>query len=58
MTARPFRVTLVHPCVGRYAGMGNYVRTWSPRYDPADITLPPGVQDLLDRYSEIAAQSS
>jgi hypothetical protein len=33
----------------------NYLRTWSPRYDPAKIELPTGVQDLLDRYSAMAA---
>ncbi len=25
---RPFRVTIVHPCVGRHSGMKNYIRTW------------------------------
>lgn len=25
---RPFRVTVVHPCVGRYPGMKRYIRTW------------------------------
>jgi predicted metal-dependent hydrolase len=33
----------------------NYLRTWSPFYDPAKIELPAGVQDLLDHYSERAA---
>jgi hypothetical protein len=37
------------------AALRNYLRTWSPRYDPAKIELPTGVQDLLDRYSAIAA---
>ena len=31
-----------------------YLRTWSPRYDPAKIELPDGVQALLDRYSAMA----
>ncbi len=25
---RPFRVTLIYPCVGRHAGMRRYIRTW------------------------------
>lgn len=25
---RPFRVTIIHPCVGRYPGMKGYIRTW------------------------------
>lgn len=33
----------------------NYLRTWSPFYDPAKIPLPDGVQALLDRYSQMAA---
>ena len=26
--SRPFRVTIVHPCVGRHVGMKKYIRTW------------------------------
>ncbi|MEZ6034212.1 MAG: radical SAM protein [Planctomycetaceae bacterium] len=26
--SRPYRVTIVHPCVGRYPGMQRYIRTW------------------------------
>ncbi len=40
--------------VGRTA-LRNYRRTWSPFYDPAKIELPAGVQELLDRYSAMAA---
>jgi predicted metal-dependent hydrolase len=36
----------------------NYLRTWSPRYDPARIALPASVEALLDRYTAIAASSS
>jgi predicted metal-dependent hydrolase len=32
----------------------NYLRTWSPRYDPAKIEVPPGVDALLARYSAMA----
>ncbi len=28
MSRRPFRLTLVHPCAGRRAGMKRYLRTW------------------------------
>ena len=27
-SSRRFRVTIVHPCVGRYRGMKRYIRTW------------------------------
>jgi hypothetical protein len=32
----------------------NYLRTWSPWYDPARIEVPPGVDALLARYSALA----
>jgi len=32
-----------------------FLRTWSPRYDPAKIELPAGVQELLDPYSAMAS---
>lgn len=35
--SRRFRVTLVHPCVGRHPGMKRYIRTW--RMEP----LPPAL---------------
>jgi len=25
---KPFHVTIIHPCVGRYVGMKRYIRTW------------------------------
>jgi predicted metal-dependent hydrolase len=37
------------------ASARNYLRTWSPWYDPGKIEIPEGVQALLDRYTEIAA---
>jgi hypothetical protein len=33
----------------------NYLRTWSPRYDPAKIEIPPGVDALLARYTAMAS---
>ena len=32
---KPFRLTIVHPCVGRYAGMKKYIRTWQMEPLPA-----------------------
>jgi hypothetical protein len=31
-----------------------YLRTWSPRYHPARLVIPPGVDGLLARYSAMA----
>jgi predicted metal-dependent hydrolase len=36
------------------AALKRYLRTWSPRYDPATIEIPAGVQDLLTRFSHEA----
>jgi radical SAM superfamily enzyme YgiQ (UPF0313 family) len=38
---RPFRLTLVHPCVGRFRGMKRYIRTW--RMEP----IPPALLAAL-----------
>jgi predicted metal-dependent hydrolase len=32
----------------------NYLRTWSPWYDPSKIEIPPAVDGLLARYSAMA----
>lgn len=36
------------------SALRNYLRTWSPRYDPAKIEVPAGVDQLLARYSALA----
>jgi radical SAM superfamily enzyme YgiQ (UPF0313 family) len=33
--SRRFRLTIVHPCVGRFAGMKRYIRTWMMQPLPA-----------------------
>ncbi len=45
--SRPFRVTIVHPCVGRHVGMKSYIRTW--QMEPLSAAtvaalLPPDVE--------------
>jgi predicted metal-dependent hydrolase len=40
------------------AALRRYLRTWSPRYDPAKIDVPEGVDRLLERYSAVAKQAS
>lgn len=32
---KPFRLTIVHPCVGRFRGMKKYIRTWKMEPIPA-----------------------
>ncbi len=45
--SRPFRLTIVHPCVGRFVGMKRYIRTWRMEPIPAAIIAaltPPDVE--------------
>lgn len=45
--ARPFHVTIVHPCVGRRAGDRSYMKTWKMEPLPAALIsalLPPEVE--------------
>lgn len=46
------------PMIGRSqmqrGALRRYLRTWSPRYDPAKIAIPDGVEQLLARYSSLA----
>jgi radical SAM superfamily enzyme YgiQ (UPF0313 family) len=44
---QPFRLTIVHPCVGRSRGMKRYIRTWLMECLPAATIaalVPPGVE--------------
>jgi len=36
----------------------NYLRTWSPFYDPAKIPMPPGVAELLTHFSQVAGRAA
>lgn len=36
------------------SALRRYLHTWSPRYDPARLEVPAGVQALLDRYAHLA----
>lgn len=45
--SRPFRLTIVHPCVGRHPGMKRYIRTWRMAPLPAAAVAamtPAGVE--------------
>lgn len=47
---RPFRVTLVHPCVGRRRGMKGYVRTWQMAPLPAAMVAALVPKDVEKRF--------
>jgi predicted metal-dependent hydrolase len=40
------------------AALRRYRHTWNPRYDPAKIEIPPGVEALLARYSAMAEEAA
>lgn len=45
--SRPFRLTIVHPCIGRHVGMKKYIRTWMMEPIPVGMLLaltPPDVE--------------
>ncbi len=57
--SHPFHLTLIHPCVGRRAGMKGYIRTWQMEPVPAAMVAaltPPDVEKRFfdDRLEPIA----
>jgi radical SAM superfamily enzyme YgiQ (UPF0313 family) len=47
---RPFRLTIVHPCVGRFEGMKHYIRTWRMEPIPAAIVAALTPADVEKRF--------
>jgi radical SAM superfamily enzyme YgiQ (UPF0313 family) len=47
---RPFRVTIVHPCVGRRIGMKRYIRTWKMEPIPAALVAALVPADVERRF--------
>jgi radical SAM superfamily enzyme YgiQ (UPF0313 family) len=47
---RPFRVTIVHPCVGRRKGMKRYIRTWQMEPLPAAMVAALLPSDVERRF--------
>ncbi len=47
---RPFRITIVHPCVGRFVGMKRYIRTWKMEPIPAAIIAAMIPSDVEKRF--------
>ena len=48
--SQPFRLTIVHPCVGRYAGMKKYIRTWQMEPLPAAMIAALAPADVEKRF--------
>lgn len=45
--SKPFRLTIIHPCIGRLAGQTDYIRTWQMESLPAAVLAgltPPEVE--------------
>lgn len=51
MIARtPFRMTIIHPCVGRRIGMKRYIRTWKMQPLPAAMVAALAPEDIDVRF--------
>ena len=55
---RPWRITIIHPCVGRFVGMKRYIRTWKMEPIPAAMIaalVPSDVEKTFydDRLEQI-----
>ncbi len=50
LVSRPFRLTLVHPCVGRYPGMKRYIRTWKMQPLPPAVIAALAPADVEKRF--------
>ncbi len=46
----PFRLTIVHPCVGRYPGMQRYIRSWLMQPLPAAMLAALAPRDVERRF--------
>ena len=47
---RPWRITIVHPCVGRFVGMRRYIRTWKMEPIPAAMIAALVPADVEKRF--------
>lgn len=50
MTRPPFRLTIVHPCVGRPLGMKRYIRTWQMECLPAAMIAALAPADVEKKF--------
>jgi radical SAM superfamily enzyme YgiQ (UPF0313 family) len=52
MIAQPFRLTIVHPCVGRRRGQRSYVRTWKMEPLPAAMIAALTPAGVVKRFHD------
>lgn len=57
MKPRGFRLTLVHPCVGRHAGMKGYIRTWKMQPLPPAMLAALAPPDVEVRFHDDRTES-
>ena len=48
--AKPFRLTIIHLCVGRFVGMKRYIRTWKMEPIPAAMIAALTPADVEKRF--------
>ncbi|MCY2962647.1 MAG: radical SAM protein [Planctomycetota bacterium] len=54
---RPFRLTIVHPCVGRPRGMKHYIRTWQMECLPAAMIAALTPADVEKKFYDDRLES-
>ncbi|MFC2992381.1 MULTISPECIES: B12-binding domain-containing radical SAM protein [Halomonas] len=57
MSRRPFRLTIIHPCVGRRVGMKRYIRTWQMEPIPAAMVAALTPPDVEKRFFDDRLES-
>src|SRR5688572_27951353 len=48
--SKPFRLTIIHPCVGRTARMKKYIRTWMMQPIPAGLIATLNPKDVEKKF--------
>jgi radical SAM superfamily enzyme YgiQ (UPF0313 family) len=55
--SKPFRLTVVHPCIGRHVGMKKYIRTWMMEPIPVGMVLALTPDDVEKRFYDDRVES-
>lgn len=55
--SKPFRLTLVHPCIGRYPGMKKYIRTWMMEPIPVGMLGAIAPKDIEIKFYDDRVES-
>ena len=57
MSANPFRLTIIHPCIGRHIGMTSYIKTWKMEPIPAAMVAAMTPSDVEVKFYDDRLES-